>query len=69
MSESASDTDLYTPESLAKKYGINIEQAHRHINRLGAVRTQLDSFLLSSSRTQEHRDEDIDRTINEVSFG
>lgn len=63
------DSNKYSPEALAKQYGFSIQQARRHINRLGAMRTDLDSFLASSSRTQRHRDQDINRTVNEVSFG
>ena len=69
MSNKLNSPDIYSPETLAKKYGLSIQQARRHINRLGALRTELDSFLASSLRTEEHRDQDIDRTANEVSFG
>jgi hypothetical protein len=68
MSEMLNDPNIYSPETLAKQYGLSIQQARRHINRLGAVRTDLDSFLASSLRTQEHRDQDINRTVNQVSF-
>ena len=69
MSDLLNHSNIYSPETLAKKYGISIQQARRHINRLGVLRTEIDSFLASSLRTQEHRDQDIDRTVNEVSFG
>jgi hypothetical protein len=69
MSNMLNDSKIYSPETLAKKYGLSIQQARRHINRLGVLRTELDSFLASSLRTQEHRDQDINRTVNEVSFG
>lgn len=63
------DTKIYSPETLAKKYGFSVEQARRHISRLGVSRVELDRFLASSLRTQEHRDQDIDRTVNDVSYG
>lgn len=69
MSKMLNDSNIYSPETLAKKYGLSIQQARRHINRLGVLRTEIDSFLASSLRTQEHRDQDINRTVNEVSFG
>ncbi|MBP1862120.1 hypothetical protein [Rhizobium herbae] len=69
MTNKLNGPDIYSPETLAKKYGLSIQQARRHINRLGALRTELDSFLASSLRTDEHRSQDIERTVNEVSYG
>lgn len=59
----------YSAEELAEEYGLSIEQARRHISRFGASRAELDCFLKSSSRTRQHREEDIERTLEDVTFG
>jgi hypothetical protein len=70
MSDNMSNSKFdYSPEELAGEYGLSIEQARLHISRFGASRVELDCFLASSSRTVQHREEDIERTLDEVTFG
>ncbi|MBW6424889.1 hypothetical protein KX729_25920 [Rhizobium sp. XQZ8] len=59
----------YTAEELADRYGISRQQAVRHIARFGPKRDELDAFLTSSSRSQRHRQDELDRSSSDVSFG
>lgn len=59
----------YTAEELAERFGISHQQAVRHIARFGSDRQELDAFLVSSSRSQRHRKDEIDLSPTQVSLG
>ena len=59
----------YSVVELAEEYQISSQQAARYIARFGAKRTELDNFLASSSRTMEHRDDEMNRTSAQVALG
>jgi hypothetical protein len=61
--------EQYSPEELAKRYQIGVQQAARYIVRFGADRKELDALLGSSSRTPIHRSAEIERTAIDVAIG
>jgi hypothetical protein len=59
----------YTPEELAFRYKISVQQAQRYIRRFGSSRMEIDMLLAAKERTPHHRDEEMERTLREVTFG
>jgi hypothetical protein len=61
--------DAYTAEELAQAYQISHQQACRYISRFGSDREELERLLSSSSRTNQHRSREVDRTSTQVALG
>jgi hypothetical protein len=62
-------THEYSVDELAEQYQISRQQALRYITRFGADREELVSLLSSSSRTANHRNNEVGRTPIEVALG
>ncbi len=61
--------DDYSPEQLAQRYQISIQQARRYITRFGSTRSEMDRLLSASSRTNEHIALEMSRTAAEIAIG
>lgn len=69
MFEKSTAAAGYAPEELAQRCEISPEQAHRYYRRFRSRRAELDRLLAATDRTPRHRDDEIERTVLEVTFG
>lgn len=54
---------------LANAYGISEQHAQRLISRFGSSAPDIDMLLAARNRPRCHRDQDTDRTSEDVAFG
>jgi hypothetical protein len=59
----------YSVEELRAIYGLSPQDAARKIRRFGSLVVDLDPILGARFRTPAHRPQDIDRAVDQVTFG
>lgn len=69
MATSLASHDDVNEKYLIEKYCLSRYQARRLLSNFGRDRVELERLLGASGRTQDHRAEDVEQTLADVTFG